>query len=61
MAKTNHTRAPERLFFEDKAYQRFRYTAVSGRKDGYANEEQWRKAALYSVRPTLEETGRRAA
>lgn len=51
---------PKRLFLEDEAYQRFRYTAISG-ADGYASKEQYLRAAYYSVRPTLEETGRRAA
>jgi hypothetical protein len=65
MAKTNHTRAPERLFLEDKAYQRFRDTAVGPHCGlgpcGYANDEQFRRAAWYSMHPTLEETGRRSA
>lgn len=57
MTRAKHPRNPERLFLDDKAYQRFRFTAVTGDSSGYANEEQWRRAAWYSVRPTLEETG----
>lgn len=58
--EAGRTPEPKRLFLDDKAYQKFRYTVMNG-ADGYANEEQFIKAAWYSVHPTLEETGRSAA
>ena len=72
MAKTNHTRAPKRPMsllhelLQDEAYKRFRGIALmtcdlANGHCGYASAEQFRRAAWYSMHPTLEETGRRSA
>ena len=57
-------REPARPFLDDNAYQKFRGIALmtcdmTNGHCGYASAEQFRKAAWYSIHPTLEETGRR--